>query len=556
MNDVTNHKRTRVRRRRRAHGATDERIDPVLDDGVPAVDDNPSPAISLAGLETAGNIRKEPTAFVPQTLSAPVDTQQHALRISRALKRLFEPTDKQAATSETIVEDPHFKTLSMLFPIVDDNAGRGEVILRNDTSALTVVPAKISFSPVAGPDGLEDIKKAFTAESAYAMALIASKNKNMLEKGVRLSGPKEQQDMLRAAIERVNEALPDGQKLRIREPKVAAKPTQDFEAAHAAPVKAPLPTRQAQTVVAAPPEQPARPDGPAAHAVPPQSPKASSPVPVKRTVPPNKKPLLAGAATGALAALFLINSTDAVNAHYKFPQDGELTRGAANVAFEPVNQPKDLRQISLPPLTNFATTTGRMAQDAPPEPPVQMASIDRGRTLDKFLSMPDQTFRAPTAGQLTIVRQNGASSMTLDLAHFNTPGRSDAALAHYRSEFNVLASDVRKGVVKDMDPALLNNLIKIVGKLRDMGYEADQIVINSGYRTHETNRHVGGARNSQHLHADAIDFSVTGVPVKVLYDACVEVVGTEGGLGRYATYVHMDTRTSFARWGRPAPRAS
>ena len=45
-------------------------------------------------------------------------------------------------------------------------------------------------------------------------------------------------------------------------------------------------------------------------------------------------------------------------------------------------------------------------------------------------------------------------------------------------------------------------------------------VVNSGYRTPERNRRVGGARNSQHMKCRAIDFRVAGVSVGDLRRYC------------------------------------
>jgi uncharacterized protein YcbK (DUF882 family) len=75
------------------------------------------------------------------------------------------------------------------------------------------------------------------------------------------------------------------------------------------------------------------------------------------------------------------------------------------------------------------------------------------------------------------------------------------------------------------------------------------VVVNSGCRCAEHNRAVGGAPNSQHVLARAADIRIKGVsPDRVYVYAGQELNGT-GGLGRYGTFTHIDTRSiGPARW--------
>ncbi len=113
------------------------------------------------------------------------------------------------------------------------------------------------------------------------------------------------------------------------------------------------------------------------------------------------------------------------------------------------------------------------------------------------------------------------------------------------------------------------------------------IIITSCYRNDEYNRRIRGARRSPHPAFRAIDFGVAGIDPSVAFDtllswrgrwfpcasrvAGVEVVlaagrtpfeplawkSTEdghefqfrGGLGRYRTFTHVDTRGIDATWG-------
>lgn len=69
------------------------------------------------------------------------------------------------------------------------------------------------------------------------------------------------------------------------------------------------------------------------------------------------------------------------------------------------------------------------------------------------------------------------------------------------------------------------------------------IRINSGYRTPEYNKKVGGASKSQHLTASAADIIMSITP-SVVQDAIEQLQKDEkikqGGLGRYSVFTHYD----------------
>ncbi len=72
------------------------------------------------------------------------------------------------------------------------------------------------------------------------------------------------------------------------------------------------------------------------------------------------------------------------------------------------------------------------------------------------------------------------------------------------------------------------------------------ITITSGYRCPAHNKAVGGAKESQHLLGKAADIVVKGMsPATVAEHA--EAIGF-GGIGRYATFTHVDVRAGRARW--------
>lgn len=94
---------------------------------------------------------------------------------------------------------------------------------------------------------------------------------------------------------------------------------------------------------------------------------------------------------------------------------------------------------------------------------------------------------------------------------------------------------------------LWNNLRLLAGNLEALrGSLEKPILINSGYRTEEYNRQVGGAKNSQHLKANAVDIRVEGLqPLQVwlrIIDLMEKGIMEKGAVILYNTFVHYDRR--------------
>lgn len=84
-------------------------------------------------------------------------------------------------------------------------------------------------------------------------------------------------------------------------------------------------------------------------------------------------------------------------------------------------------------------------------------------------------------------------------------------------------------------------LLKILDELRDK--IGEPIYINSGYRTPEHNKKVGGAVLSYHQYGMAADIRADKTTPKQLYDILDEMMQGWGGLEEHATFVHIDVRT-------------
>ena len=103
-------------------------------------------------------------------------------------------------------------------------------------------------------------------------------------------------------------------------------------------------------------------------------------------------------------------------------------------------------------------------------------------------------------------------------------------------------------------PEHLWNRMKATAKVADEARRrlGSPVRVLSAYRSPKYNQQVGGAKCSQHKEFTALDLQPTILPAIALY----EVLATmrregfwKGGLGRYNTFVHIDTRGFNASWG-------
>lgn len=85
-----------------------------------------------------------------------------------------------------------------------------------------------------------------------------------------------------------------------------------------------------------------------------------------------------------------------------------------------------------------------------------------------------------------------------------------------------------------------NLLLRILDTLRDKINEP--IYINSGYRTPEHNKAVGGSTLSYHMYGMAADIRAKTKTPEELYKLLDEMLKGWGGLELHDTFVHVDTR--------------
>lgn len=76
------------------------------------------------------------------------------------------------------------------------------------------------------------------------------------------------------------------------------------------------------------------------------------------------------------------------------------------------------------------------------------------------------------------------------------------------------------------------------------------IIVTSGCRCPEYNKKVNGSDNSQHQYGKAADIMVLNVRPDVVVKYLESKYPNKFGIGLYKTWVHVDTRSSKARWNK------
>nr|DAG71448.1 MAG TPA: peptidase [Microviridae sp.] len=91
-------------------------------------------------------------------------------------------------------------------------------------------------------------------------------------------------------------------------------------------------------------------------------------------------------------------------------------------------------------------------------------------------------------------------------------------------------------------------LIEVLEKIRK--HFNEPVIINSGYRTPEWNKKVGGAKNSYHMKGMAADIVVKNHSSKEVAEYASKALSElDGGVIRYTNFVHVDVREHKYRKG-------
>lgn len=98
---------------------------------------------------------------------------------------------------------------------------------------------------------------------------------------------------------------------------------------------------------------------------------------------------------------------------------------------------------------------------------------------------------------------------------------------------------------KDTKTILCLDVMLLIQKIRYAW--GSGIGVNSSYRSPEYNTSIGGAKDSQHIHGNALDTYPVNRNIKA-YTKCIEDMNIPGGFGKYNTFCHIDVRKYKARW--------
>jgi uncharacterized protein YcbK (DUF882 family) len=97
------------------------------------------------------------------------------------------------------------------------------------------------------------------------------------------------------------------------------------------------------------------------------------------------------------------------------------------------------------------------------------------------------------------------------------------------------------------DPIFIDSeLVTVLQNIRT--HFGKSVTITSAYRTPTKNKAVGGQTYSQHLYGRAADIKVNGVTPKKVAAYAETLLKNKGGIGTYSTFVHIDVRSTKARW--------
>lgn len=152
-----------------------------------------------------------------------------------------------------------------------------------------------------------------------------------------------------------------------------------------------------------------------------------------------------------------------------------------------------------------------------------------------------------TLSKIEAVKANTASSVIVSTSYNQTPSKVVTySLKRDGNKYITKNFQVKEFKCNDGSDTILidHKLAALLQNIRDRF--GSTVVINSAYRTKSHNAAEGGNSRSLHLTGQAADIKVNGVsPLTVARYA--ESIGVKG-IGRYSTFVHVDTRANRYFW--------
>jgi len=121
------------------------------------------------------------------------------------------------------------------------------------------------------------------------------------------------------------------------------------------------------------------------------------------------------------------------------------------------------------------------------------------------------------------------------------------------TELSRLAKRVKKGIPNSLPPRRIWKDVIPTLMVADIARErfGSPILITSAYRNPSYNAVCGGVRNSQHLINRALDLVPMNGDVDGLHKVILDLREEglfNGGIGKYNSFVHLDTRGKKADW--------
>ena len=112
-----------------------------------------------------------------------------------------------------------------------------------------------------------------------------------------------------------------------------------------------------------------------------------------------------------------------------------------------------------------------------------------------------------------------------------------------QKKLNYLMRDWRINQIKDLDENILCDFFNVCGQFTDT-QNFLQVNIHSGYRSHKTNNYLREqnnkvAKKSLHILGKAIDFSIPTKSSRQVAEVARDT--TDGGVGHYASFIHLDS---------------
>jgi len=120
-------------------------------------------------------------------------------------------------------------------------------------------------------------------------------------------------------------------------------------------------------------------------------------------------------------------------------------------------------------------------------------------------------------------------------------------LTHYTPNFSRRELACKCGCTVPV--GIARNLETLAQALEKMRQLTGPLIVTSGYRCPLHNKNVGGAKHSNHMQGIAADvFSKKLTPQELILFAEMVPEFANGGIGKYSSWIHVDTRKGKVRW--------